>query len=79
MSPSLYDVFQPLSCINKVPRVVPAGLVLFCTLWKFSGGLRGRIGFISQNISCWAAIPWEGEMFHDLSELDLGFGHFVND
>ena len=24
-------------------------------------------------------IHWEGEMFHDMSEVDLGFGHFRHD
>ena len=59
--------------------VVPDGLMLFCALRKIAGGLGGRTGFIYRIISCWAAIRREGEMFHDLSEVNLGFGHFRRD
>ena len=60
-------------------QVVPAGPMLFCALRKVSGVLGGRTGFISQIISLLAAISWEGNMFHDLSLLNLGFGHLRRD
>ena len=53
-------------------RFVPASPMLFYAFRKIAGGLIGRTGFIYQIISCWAAILWEGKMFHDLSEVSLG-------
>ena len=60
-------------------QVFPDGPILFCALQKISGGIEGHNGFISWIISCWAAILWKREMFHDLSEVNLGFGHFRRD
>ena len=50
--------------------------MLFHALRHIVSGIGGRTGFIFRIISLWAAIRWEGEMFHDLYEVDLGFGHF---
>ena len=75
MSQSLYFSWNPPSCLCKGPRVVPAGPMLFCALQKISGGIGGGTRFIYLIISHWAAIRWEGYMFHDLSEVDLGFEH----
>ena len=58
------------------PRVIPDGLMIFYALHKISGGLGERTGFIYWIISHLYSILWEGEMFHDLYKLDLGFGHF---
>ena len=78
----------PLHCMMYIdlppvfardPRVIPPGPMLFCALRKISGCIGWCTGFIYQIISCWDSICWEGEMFHDMSELDLGFGHFRRD
>ena len=58
---------------------VPYGTVLFYALWKFSGGLIGCAGFISQTVSRWYSILCEGDMFHDLSEVNLSSVHFRRD
>ena len=70
---------DPLLVLTRDPWVVPAGPMISCALWKISGGLGGRTGFIYQIIYHWASIRWEGEMLHDLSELKLGFGYFRHD
>ena len=59
--------------------VIPSGPLMFCALRKIPDGLRGRTRFISRIISHWYVILWEGEMFHDLSEVKLCFGHFRRD
>ena len=59
--------------------VVPDGQSLFCALWKSPGSIGGRNGFIFRIFSCWAAIRLEGEMSHNISEVNLGFGHFIRD
>ena len=79
MSPSLSDAFRPSSCIFKVPPCHFIWYDAFFVSQKIAGGLRGRTGFISQIISRWAAILWKGKIFHDLSELNFGFGHFRRD
>ena len=61
------------------PRVVPSGPILSFALRHFSGGLGGRTRFISRITSHWDYIHWEGEMIHDLSEVDFFFGHFICD
>ena len=66
----------PPPIFARDPWVVPAGTMLFCAPWKLYGSLGGRTGFISRIISRWDSIRWEEEMFHDLSEVDLGFDHF---
>ena len=74
----------PLNCLMYVNPptvfvrdlwVVPAVLMLFCALRQIAGDIRGCTGFIYRIISCWDAIHWEGDMFHDMSELESGFGH----
>ena len=57
---------------NRRSQVVPSITVIFCTLWHISGGIGGGNGFVYQIISYWDDIRWEGEMLHDLSEVDLG-------
>ena len=57
-------------------RVVPDGPMFFCALRKIAGSLRGRTSIISLIISHWADIHWEGDMFHDMSEINLCFSHF---
>ena len=54
-------------------------MMLFYPIRKIAGGIRGCNIFISWIILRWAAIRSEGEMFHDLYELNLGFGHFRRD
>ena len=71
--------YEPPPVFTRYPRVVPSVLVLFCALQHISSGIRRRTGFISRIVSHWYAILWEGEMFHDFSEVDLGFVHFRRD
>ena len=59
--------------------IVPAVPMLFCALRKIVGGLGRRTGLIYQIISRWDAILWKGEMFHNMSGVTLGFGHFRRD
>ena len=68
---------EPPPIFTREPWVVPYGTMLFCALLNIDGGIAGHTIFFSWIISCWAAIRWEGEMFYDLSEVDLGFGHFM--
>ena len=77
----LDDLLCPFYCMMHVDpppvfardlQVFPDGPMLFCALQKNSGGIEGHNGFISWIISCWAAILWKREMFHDLSEVNLG-------
>ena len=67
---------NPTPVFERDLRVVPAGPMLFCASRKISGGIWVQTGFISRIISRLDAILWEVEMFHDLSEVNLGFGHF---
>ena len=76
MSHSLYDAFRPFSCLRKVPPGHSNWPDALLFLAKIAVGLGGRTGFISQIIPRWAAILWEGEIFHDLSEVNLVFLHF---
>ena len=68
---------NPTTIFASDPQVVLAVTMLFCAVQHISSGLRGLTGFILRIISHWDAIHWEGEMFYDLSEVDLGFGHFM--
>ena len=70
---------EPPPVFTREPGVVTAGTMLFCALRRFVGDLGGHAIFIIQIISCWASIRWEGEMFHDLYEVELGFGHLRRD
>ena len=70
---------DPPPIFPRHPCIVTAVLMLFCDLQRLAGGLGGITGFIYHIISHWDAIRWEGDMFHDLSEVDLGFGHFRRD
>ena len=82
------DLVCPLCCLMHVnpPPVlarylwfVPAGPMLFCALRKIPGGIGGCTGFISWIVSWWYVICWEGEIFHDLSEVNLVFSPFRRD
>ena len=70
---------NPPPVFMRKPWAIQAGVRLFCSLQKIASGLGGRTGFISRTISHWAIIRWEGEMFHYMYEVDLGFGHFRRD
>ena len=66
----------PPPVFTRYLRVVSTCPMLFCALRKITSGLRGHTGFISQIIYGWAVIRLEGDIFNDLYELKLGFGHF---
>ena len=68
--------FDPLPVFARYLRVIPSGPMLFCALREIADGIGGCTGFIYRIISWWDAIRWEGEMFHYLSEVNLGFAHF---
>ena len=63
---------NPSPIFARDPHVVTDGMILFFALRKLTSGLRGHTGFIYLTIYYWDDIRWEGEMLHDLSEVDLG-------
>ena len=77
MSPSFYDAFRISFYLCKGTfgslQLVQCSLVPY---GKFLVVSKDAPGLFSELFFCWASIRWEGEMFHDLSEVNLGFGHF---